>query len=734
MIRNKNFRNLSLLAVVALAVLAVQSCKEEISMEDRYTLKEYTITTYLEAHKADYSEYVELLRNVTISYRSQSSVYQLLSARGKYTVFAPTNEAIQNYLDTLYSRGIIQSASWEGFPNEMVLDSIRKVIVFNSILDGTKDDVEPVQTSSFPDDTKEFTMANLYDRKLTIYHGGINGNAPDSLYVNGARDKNTGAITKGSLIDLSNRDIYTINGYIHQVHEVIAPSNETLSDLLRSYIEDNMGDYIVAAKMMFATGMIDTLSKVKDETYEKMKQAGDPRVDDLEPLGSENNGIISGHLPEHRYYGYTLFAETDDFWRTTLGKEPSEITAADIQAWIVSQGFYPEAKDNTDYASEDNALNMFFTYHLLPMRLPVDKLVIHYNERGYNYTNTSMSYRTPTYELYTTMGKRRLMKLYQAGPSYSLDGKSNIYINRFPELDNGRHGTYKEISVNDNAKGILIDTSDPINLVNAYIYPISEPLVYSQTTREYLAKQRLRFDVASMFPELMNNDFRANRNSEQKPGFPIDKNYRYLDDAYIEDGTRFYYLSGLGRNWQNWQGDEMNISGQYEFTLRLPPVPLSGTYELRYAIQSNSRQRSMCQIYFGTDKDNLPAMGIPLDLRQAGTFRALSSGNVASTLVGWELDTPDDDYNAEVDKKMRNNGFMKGAYNYTFTPGGNDCARDAQTTLRRIIVRTYMKPDEVYYIKFKNVLDDKDKQHYMDYLELCAKEVYDNPMTPEDIW
>ena len=56
MIRNKNFRNLSLLAVVALAVLAVQSCKEEISMEDRYTLKEYTITTYLEAHKADYSE------------------------------------------------------------------------------------------------------------------------------------------------------------------------------------------------------------------------------------------------------------------------------------------------------------------------------------------------------------------------------------------------------------------------------------------------------------------------------------------------------------------------------------------------------------------------------------------------------------------------------------------------------------------------------------------------------
>ena len=178
----------------------------------------------------------------------------------------------------------------------------------------------------------------------------------------------------------------------------------------------------------------------------------------------------------------------------------------------------------------------------------------------------------------------------------------------------------------------------------------------------------------------------------------------------------------------------MNISGQYEFTLRLPPVPESGTYEIRYAIQSNSAVRSMCQVYFGTDKDNLPAMGIPLDLRQAGTYRALSSGSVPSTLVGWEIDQSDDDYNAEVDKKMRNNGFMKGPYNYTFTPGGNNSARDDEQTLRRIIVREYMSPDKVYYVKFKNVLDDKEKQHYMDYLEYCAKEVYDNPMTPEDIW
>ena len=64
-----------------------------------------------------------------------ATLRQLLSARGHYTVFAPTNEAIQHYLDTLCSRKLIRLPSWEGFPDEHVLDSIEKVIVYNSIID-----------------------------------------------------------------------------------------------------------------------------------------------------------------------------------------------------------------------------------------------------------------------------------------------------------------------------------------------------------------------------------------------------------------------------------------------------------------------------------------------------------------------------------------------------------------------------------------------------------------------
>ena len=45
-----------------------------------------------------------------------------------------------------------------------------------------------------------------------------------------------------------------------------------------------------------------------------------------------------------------------------------------------------------------------------------------------------------------------------------------------------------------------------------------------------------------------------------------------------------------------------------------------------------------------------------------------------------------------------------------------------------------MDPDKQYYIKFKSVQESKTKQFYMDFLEWCAKEVYDNPIEGEDIW
>ncbi len=685
-------------------------------MSDRYTFTEETIASYLEKHE-DYSDYYRLLGEVRISTRSASTVLQLMSARGNYTVFAPTNDAIQEYLDSLYAKEIIASPSWDGFPDEEILDSIQKIIVYNSIIDGG-DDTEAYQTGSFPDDTEEFMIANMNDRKLTINYGLD----PDSIYVNGTKDTD-GNVLDGCLIDLKNRDIEAINGFIHQVHSVVAPSNDTLSDLLQGFIDSGTEGYIVMAKMVMACGLGDTLSKIRDEEYEEAYL-----TEAISDLATHPSYGKLGYLPEHRKYGFTIFAETDDFWRQEIGKDPMDISMEDIRDWVVSKDLYPDAKNDDNYSSEDNVLNQFLTYHILPMRIPVDKLVIHYNEKGYYYS-TSTSYTVAVYELYTTMGERRLFKLYEVG---NLEG---VYVNRFPNLDNGRSGTYRESSCDPDKEGFLVNTTEALNVINGYIYPITPvnasgpaTIAYSEETRENFLKQRLRFDVANMFPEFMNNDIRGNRvstNANLCVGFPVDSYYKYLENVSIADGTLFYYLLGLACAWQNYMGDEFNVVGKYEMTFTLPPVPMRGTYEIRYAVQNNSSLRGMCQVYFGSDTDNLYAMGIPLDLRIGGT----------SDLLGWEADVSgDDDYNAEVDKKMRNNGFMKGPELYHAGSGSAGTARASQYTTRRIIVRETMEPDKTYYLKFKSVLEDESKEFYMDYLEFCAKEVYDNPQTPEDIW
>ena len=116
--------------------LAVTSCKENIDTSARYVFKFNTILSYLEKHEA-YSEYVDLLNRVAVSDISDTKVASLMSARGHYTCFAPSNEAIHKYLEELYQKDstLMTHPSWDGFTDSTKLDSIRKIIVFNSIID-----------------------------------------------------------------------------------------------------------------------------------------------------------------------------------------------------------------------------------------------------------------------------------------------------------------------------------------------------------------------------------------------------------------------------------------------------------------------------------------------------------------------------------------------------------------------------------------------------------------------
>ncbi len=682
-----------------LLMAAFVGCTETIDTSARYVFRERTIASYLADHP-QFSEYVKLLKEQRVSEVSETSVYQLMTAYGYYTCFAPTNEAIQLYLDSLVIKEIIPTASWDAFPNERTKDSIRSVIVLNSILDGTKQEMKFI-TAEFPKTNEEFSISTMADRKISVTYDKKD---LDSCLIDGICP-----------VSKRNRDIEAINGYIHQVGYVINPSNETLGSTLHKFAYDYNSGLSVMARLVEVCGLTDTLSQVKDERYESLYR------NNAFPKFHWNLLNVDVEAPEHRKYGFTLFAETDEFWERELHKDRKEITIQDVVDWVDAQGFYPEAVKNDKYKEVDNLLNQFVTYHLLPERIPVDKLALHYNEKGYNYKVKNTPPTIPVWTHYVTMGKRRLLRIWESLES------GGPYLNRFPKLNNGRREDYHERECSEENTGIRLNTdegSGVIKLINSMIYPIDKPLAYTEHVRNELAKVRLRYDAWELQPEAMNNDMRI-MSYFMRYYFSSDPDKQYFDNLTVNSKeTNFMLLNGRDQNWPNYQADEVLAEGLYDITITLPPVPKYGIYEIRMGVSTFSGTRGICQVYWGPRKDQLVAQGIPVNMQLGGQDK----------MLGWERDTDDDDYNAEVDKKMRNNGFMKGPEYIVASAGGRETNRLSATSTRRIIVREPMSPDVTYYLRFKTVQDYLEKQLFVDYLEWCPKEIYDNPETPEDIW
>lgn len=726
----------ALIIPVAVCVLCMQGCAESLVEGPTRTNPDNTIVSYLEANSEVYSEYLLLLDSVMVGESANTSVRQMLLEDGSFTCFAPTNKAIHNYLAHLVDSGVITEPAWNAPEFQEVdvetgkkdlLYEIQRKIVFNSIIGGF--------AYSFSDFSERaeleqvLSVANMHGEYLQITCG------------NGTR-----YAVQGCDIDDKNSDILTSNGYVHQVREVINVNQESVADFFQKMIKKKLYGYYTYAVLLEACGMYSELDKTEDEVYFQKRTKGE--LEDLPQhptyKGSGGPGPKSpGVLPGRRLIGYTLFLENDAWWEKTLGLsegaiqtvKPAELVAKVASAVAQNGWALASASTGADYTDPNNALNQFVSYHVLPGKIGPEKLVIHFNELWYNMTDKIK--RASVYDYYTTMGKRRLLKTYEAASTF--DGKHNaIFLNRFPILNNGRTGDYTEIGCDDDKQGVEVNTKDVQELDNAYIYGISDVLCFSDRTADNLGNERMRMDVTTLFPELLTNDIRCNENfsyQHQCVGIPQTDNYNYLENCEISSGTNFYYLSGRVSNtacWANYQGDELSIVGNYEVTMKLPPVPKDGVYELRMGISANDR-RGLCQVYWGANKNALVPAGMPIDMRMGGEVWYLRGQPSISSSIGWENDVEDDEINAEIEKWMRNKWYMK-APNYYYMYGNSRSIRHSSNSLRRIILREEMKADETYYIHFRNLLDVPDTEFYMDYIELCPKSVFDNPYEPEDIW
>jgi uncharacterized surface protein with fasciclin (FAS1) repeats len=482
-------------------------------------------------------------------------------------------------------------------------------------------------------------------------------------------------ITVNSNSTIVTRDIEVENGIIHSLDRVLTPSTYALPVLMAN--DPRISLFVQA---MQTTHLDDSLQLIRDDSY----------VPETNPLSIDSKTICRS--PQERKIGYTAFVETNEVLYNALEQKgyAKDLDGLRQYAKSIYDAMYPDDANITDEADRRNSLNRFVAYHL------IDK-TINYNNFFYK---ANMSTGVTLYEFMETFCPNTIFKV-------SNDGGAVVINSDQPRNVAG-------VRVLPIESGYTQDTE------NGVYHLIDKVLTYNKETTTMLANTRIRVDAASLHPELMTNGIRYEKGDNPAGVTGADKYYKfpagYLKNAQIlSSNTGLYYLQGntSSGSWINYQADEMMALGQFDFIMKLPPVP-AGTYEVRFGYTANP-SRGILQFYVDGE-----AQGIPLNMKLKATDPS----------VGWISDASTTDDGIEVDKMLRNRGYMKGGTSYL---AGTSPARSDGGAMRRIICTKTWDADGAHYIRFKSVSADGNDQFMIDYFELVPKNVYANPNgTAED--
>lgn len=257
----RNIFNVGRLSVLLAALftlgapLALTSCKEDISEDAFAVATKQTITDYVSEHDS-LSMIKALFDEVKLGNLENASVLtSVLSARGNYTVFAPTNAAVQAYVDSVVGHKGATIA-------ELDMDQ-KKRIALNCVIDHVNSAAYETADFSAYVSTNILPVSNLNNRRLPI------SQVDDDYYVN----NNALIIPNQSNIELS-------NGMLHVVDHVISPSVKTVAQLVKD--ADNMR---IMGKLLEITGWADSLSlKTKEEEAYETSHVGYAGNKSLSPV------------------------------------------------------------------------------------------------------------------------------------------------------------------------------------------------------------------------------------------------------------------------------------------------------------------------------------------------------------------------------------------------------------------------------------------------------------------
>lgn len=681
----KYMKNIYMMLAISLACMvgvSVSSCKDDIPADKYYTFTSEMMNEYLTNRPDSFGLFVDVIKKASQSSRG-SNIMDLLSVYGRYTCFAPTNEAMMAFME---KHGY---ADVDAIPADICDTLARTHIVPNSVY--LTEDLYGL--SALP-------QLNLNDRYLQVKSYPIQVyNERDEAWE---EDYNYIFNRSGEII-FESRNQEVENGVVQPVNAVLSASNQTMPDLLGENPEVSLFNLA-----MEATGIADDMrTKVRDESWN--------------PDLYEDRSVYSGaqwdycHIPENKYYKYTAFVCPDDILASKYGITDLESFYNYARGIYGGDDWATVQADPSKMRETNNPLRLLIGYNCLDRLGMYDQLT--------TICTIATEVVNPT-EWYSTMAPLSTIKCERLTVSRYIgygenDKRGDLYLNR------------GDMSRGDFNPGIHVNREVEYEQMglNCIYYTTDGLADYGQATKESIFNTRMRIDLYTIFPEMMSNSVRDGRTTNKiadsnNPDISVTSpNYwfpnGYLDNVKINEDGVFLFQSQHNTYW-SYEGDEFNLAsdqGNYDLTFNLPSVP-TGTYQIRLGF-ADMPSRGICQFYLDGEEQ-----GTPFDMRDGGFVARTGWFDLASK-TGAERES--------AKKNMHNMGWYHGPRSVFSLVGegnldGSNAARSYFSsnshTVRYVLCTAHLDENIQHTMRIKSIWAQDGALVMIDYLELVPKSVF----------
>ena len=671
----------------AFGSFAISSCGlwDEQHPGTYYTYTGQSVGSAL-ASKPDYSDFVYILK--------KAGLWNVLVTYGYNTCFAPDNNAVADYIKE----------------REEFAHKLGKDVTYTSVEDLPKEDCDTLAwthllnyTCFIEDITPPYLpQVNLNDRILSISFDSTRVEQNGDSVIKLQRWINNAMITF--------KDDSCENGVVHYINRCI--------DFHGNYVFD-LVDNDPKTKL-FSQGLKECgLHPVLSEWYDPYYKIGDDSVKGGNGVALKSAGNkYTVYYWEKKQTKFTLLVPTDEVFNRR-----GIYTLEDM--FNYAKTVYTDYNDVdsvlNDYTNPNNPLYKFMSYHILPFFMNIglingrDDIVKTYNPK--------VTYPEDYFETLLPKSLMRICSKFKADTRdiYNVYINSNIY--QVPSAGVKEQGNGSKTFNGAKVRGTKILTPEEMGIsdntaLNGNYYYIDDVLAYDQNVRENILDRRIRIDCTTMSPDFITSGGRqkvGNNDNKIGTGFKDPKNFYSYNAAYTLSVRAPTTSSSYA-----YEGDGIDIEGQFDMYVKIPPVPHNGTWQLRLSYRSNDLC-GIIQTYFASvpyghevQRNEWKPLGLPIDLRV----------NLKDPVIGWVDDGDDEEANEALDKSMKNRGWMKGS-DAQQTAGTPKRHRNVDTMGRLILATEYMTTNTDYYIRFKQLLADDKAEFLFDYIELVPKSVYD---------